>query len=111
MPNVPKTPVQSLSDLENRLKRVHAEVATQRAKLRERCARLLFEKCPHEVRRLIMDHVTEDEWKRLKKLGINDHLPPKRGPTLLGATENLPENIVHDPRQISLFQNELSSEV
>lgn len=104
MPNSQKSPVQSLSDLENRLKRRRADVAVQRAKLRDRCARLLFEKCPYEVRRLVVEHVTGEEWDRLKRLGINDHLPPKRGPMISGTTTDQPQALPSDPAQLSLFQ-------
>jgi hypothetical protein len=89
MPNEPKSLVQSLEDLENRLRRKRADVATQRAKLRERCARLLFEKCPDEMRQLVEKYVADEDWKRFKRLGFDDHLPLKMGVDHSGTT---PEN-------------------
>lgn len=91
MPNEPKSLVQSLEDLENRLRRKRADVATQRAKLRERCARLLFEKCPDEMRQLVEKYVADEDWKRFKRLGFDDHLPLRTSIDLLSTTlENQP---------------------
>lgn len=91
MSNPQKTPAQSLSDLANRLKRAQIQVATQRAKLRDRCARILFERCPDEVRRLVSEHATPDDWKRLQRLGIDDHLAPAVAPEISGTTEHRSE--------------------
>lgn len=104
MSNIQKTPAQSLSDLSNRLKRAQVQVATQRAKLRDRCARLLFEKCPHEFRRLVSEHATAEDWKRLQRLGIDDHLPLAAGAPVPGMTENLSLGSFEDPAQMSFFQ-------
>lgn len=98
MANTQKTPAQSLSDLSNRLKRAQIQVATQRAKLRDRCARLLFERCPHEFRRLVSEHATAEDWKRLQRLGIDDHLPAVGN--IPGTTENPSLNPSQDPAQI-----------
>ncbi len=105
MSNTQKTPAQSLSDLSNRLKRAQAQVATQRAKLRDRCARLLFERCPNEVRRLVSEHATADDWKRLRRLGIDDHLPADVRAAIPGMTENLTLGSLGDPDQMSFFQS------
>ena len=105
MSNTQKTPAQSLSDLSNRLKRAQAQVAMQRARLRDRCVRLLFERCPHEVRRLVSEHATADDWKRLQRLGIDDHLPPEFDAPIPSMTENPSLGSFGDPDQMSFFES------
>lgn len=105
MPKEQKSLVQDLVDLENRLKRKRANVATQRARLRERCARLLFEKCPDEMRRLVMQHVTGEEWKRFERLGFDDHLPSNEGNGTEGTTPNI-DRVVPQPVIRDLFDHQ-----
>ncbi|CAO4172993.1 hypothetical protein EEDFHM_02201 [Methylorubrum populi] len=85
-----KTTAQRIAQLEQRLKRERGKEASELAKLLNRCVRMLHRECPGELRNLIVRHVKdEDEWAKLKRLGINEYLPPKRGGYLEGSTQEI----------------------
>lgn len=100
MSEAQKTTAQRIAELEQRLKRERGKEATELAKLLNRCVRLLHRECPSELRNLIVQHVRdEEEWAKLKRLGINVHLPPKRGGYIEGTTQEIAPVVPEPPVQ------------
>lgn len=89
MSETQKTTAQRIADLEQRLKRERCREATELAKLLNRCVRMLYRECPDELRNLIVRHVNHEEWHKLKRLGINEHLPPRRGRYVEDTTQDI----------------------
>ena len=97
MSEAQKTTAQRIAELEQRLKRERGKEATELAKLLNRCIRMLHRECPGELRNLIVRHVSQEEWDKLKKLGITEHLPPKRGGFLEGTTQGISPVVPEPP--------------